>query len=247
MKNLFLILVITFFSANTFAQRQMKSIEDLINTKEPGWDLVQEWIGKAKNKVEILPCDTAKAKAALYQTQVTTRSPMGAIIYATGGLLIDHGWIRILGSGHARLNRSLPEWNLGKSFKETGDVPQFLLIADDAAGGFFAVNGGALGPDPGKVYYLAPDNLDWEALDLTYSDFLSFCFNGDLADFYKSLRWNQWEEEVARLDGNETYNFAPMLFTQEGKDINKVSRKAVPVQEQYEANMQFREQLGIGK
>lgn len=247
MKNLFLILVITFFSANTFAQRQMKSIEDLINTKEPGWDLVQEWIDKAKNKVEILPCDTAKAKAALYQTQVTTRSPMGAIVYATGGLLIDHGWIRILGSGHARLNRSLPEWNLGKSFKETGEVPQFLLIADDAAGGFFAVNGGALGPDPGKVYYLAPDNLDWEALDLSYSDFLSFCFNGDLADFYKTLRWNQWEEEVARLDGNETYNFVPMLFTKEGKDINKVSRKAVPVQEQYEMNMSFREQLGIGK
>ncbi|SFM73849.1 Protein of unknown function DUF2625 [Chitinophaga sp. YR627] len=247
MKNLFLILVITFFSANIFAQRQMKNIEDLINTKEPGWDLVQEWIGKAKNKVEILPCDTAKAKAALYQTQVTTRSPMGAIIYATGGLLIDHGWIRILGSGHARLNRSLPEWNLGKSFKETGEVPQFLLIADDAAGGFFAVNGGALGPDPGKVYYLAPDNLDREALDLSYSDFLSFCFNGDLADFYKTLRWNQWEEEVARLDGNETYNFLPMLFTKEGKDINKVSRKAVPVQEQYEMNMSFREQLGIGK
>jgi len=38
-------------------------------------------------------------KSALVAVQVTTRSPMGAIIYETGGILVDHGWIRILGSG----------------------------------------------------------------------------------------------------------------------------------------------------
>jgi hypothetical protein len=42
---------------------------------------------------------------------------MGAIIYETGGLLVDNGWIRILGSGHKKLDRNLPEWNKGKSIK----------------------------------------------------------------------------------------------------------------------------------
>src|SRR5690606_12025169 len=107
----------------------------------------------------VLPCDTLKAKEALYKTQVTTRSPMGAIIYSSGGLLVDGGWIRILGSGNIKLNRTIPDWNKGKSFKEFGEPPTFLLVADDAAGGFFAINGGGLGKDAGKVYYLSPDNM----------------------------------------------------------------------------------------
>jgi hypothetical protein len=231
----------------TFAQNKMRPLDQLINKTEPGWTLVQEWIGKAKNKVEILPVDTVKAKDALFKTQVTTRSPMGAIVYSSGGLLVDGGWIRILGSGHNRLNRTLPDWNKGKSFKEFGEAPAFLLVADDAAGGFFAVNGGALGSDAGKVYYLSPDNLEWEPLDLSYTGFLNFCFNGDLDEFYKELRWTDWKAEVAKLDGNKAYNFFPYLWTQEGKDINKVSRKPISVEEQFSFTIDMRKQLGLAK
>jgi Protein of unknown function DUF2625 len=239
--------ILSLLTLMTFSQNKMRPLDQLINKTEPGWTLVQEWINKAKNKVEVLPCDTVKAKDALYKTQVTTRSPMGAIIYSTGGLLIDSGWIRILGSGSTKLNRTLPDWNKGKSFKEYGEQPSFLLIADDAAGGFFAVNGGAFGNDAGKVYYLSPDNIEWEPLELTYTEFLNFCFNGDLADFYKDLRWNGWKAEVAKLDGNSAYNFFPFLWTKEGKDINKVSRKPIPVEEQFSFTLDMRKQLGLTK
>lgn len=226
------------------AQNKMKPIDELINKTEPGWPLVLEWISSAKNKVEILACDTAKAKDALYKTQVTTRSPMGAIIYSTGGLLIDNGWIRILGSGHSKLDRTVPDWNKGKTFKEYGEVPSFLLIADDAVGGFFAINGGALGKDLGKVYYLSPDNLNWEPLELTYTEFLLFCFNHDLNKYYEGLRWKNWHDDVSTLDGNKVYNFYPFLWTKEGKNIDKNSRKQIPVEEQYNFNMDMKEQLG---
>jgi len=85
--------VILFFSLPLIglSQNKMRKAEDLINTKEPGWVLVQQWIDSAKNSIEVLPVDTAKAKDALYKTQVTTRSPMGAIIYMTGGILVDDG------------------------------------------------------------------------------------------------------------------------------------------------------------
>src|SRR5687768_14036594 len=127
--------ILSLLTLATFSQNTMRPLDQLINKTDPGWTLVQEWISKAKNKVEVLPCDTAKAKDALFKTQVTTRSPMGAIIYATGGLLVDDGWIRILGSGGTKLTRSLPDWNKGKSFTVFGEQPSFLLVADDAAGG----------------------------------------------------------------------------------------------------------------
>ncbi len=247
MKQNFLFLALTFFSLMATAQNKMRSVDELINKTEPGWTLVQQWIDSAKNKVEVLSCDTAKAKDALYKTQVTTRSPMGAIIYSTGGLLIDNGWIRILGSGNSKLSRTLPDWNKGKSFKEFGDRPPFLLVADDVVGGFFAVNGGQFGKDAGKIYYLAPDNLEWEALDMTYTEFLNFCFSGDIAKFYENLRWTNWKDEVSKLDGGRVFNFYPFLWTKEGKDINKVSRKAIPIEEQYSFNMSSRNQLGLDK
>lgn len=220
----------------------MKSLEELINKTEPGWPLVEEWISKATNPVEILPADPGKAAAALYQTQVTTRSPMGAIIYHTGGILIDHGWIRILASGSERMKRSLPIWNLGKSFEHHGEAPGFLLIADDVMGGLFAINGGALGEATGMVYYFAPDTLEWENLDVKYSGFIDFCLTGNLQQFYENLRWPGWEEKVAALDGDTAYSCYPFLWTNEGKDITRVVRRATPIEEVYQMNKDFRKQ-----
>jgi hypothetical protein len=241
----YLLAIFTFFSLTTTAQNKMRSVEELINNSDPGWTLVKEWIDSAKNKIEILPVDSIKAKNALFQTQVTTRSPMGSIIYLTGGLLIDNGWIRILGSGSSKLNRSLPDWNKGKSFKNVGETPSFFLIADDAIGGFFILNWGGLGNDLGNVYYFAPDNLDYEPLNITYTEFLLFCFNNDLNDFYEGYRWENWETEVSTLPGDKVFNFFPPLWTKEGKEINKISRMAISIEEQYRVNLDLRKQLGL--
>lgn len=243
MRNLPLAIALLVSIGSTTAQT-MRPVEDLINTKEPGWPPVQEWVAAAKNKVEVLPCDTARAKAALYKTQISTRSPMGAIVYSTGGILVDDGWIRILGSGSGKLPRSLPEWNEGKSHGEGGKT-LFYLIADDVIGGFFAINGGGLGKDNGKVYYLAPDTLEWEAMGWTYSEFLLYCFSADLDKFYSGYRWKGWRKELDSISGDQTYNFFPPLFTKEGKDLTKSSRKPVPVAEQYSYTLDMRRQLGI--
>lgn len=210
----------------------MRTVSELINSKEPRWDLVTQWIKEARNKVEILPKDSKRAEQALYEAQVTTRSPMGAIIYESGGILIDEGWIRILGSGSVRLNRSLIGWNMGKSMSQLGERPSFLLIADDAIGGFFAINAGAFGEeDSGKVFYFSPDHVEWESLGIGYSEFLTFCFSGDLNKFYEGLRWKGWQAEIKHMDGNQGLSFYPFLWTKEGKDISKVSRKPVPIEE----------------
>lgn len=131
-----------------------QSLEELIHRDDPAWPLVQEWIAKATRPVEVLP-PSADAGASLVALQVTTRSPMGAIVLETGGILVDHGWIRILGSGHPRLPRSLPGWNAACG-PGTSDMPPFLRVADDAIGGFFALNGGHFGPGGPNVWYFSP-------------------------------------------------------------------------------------------
>ncbi|TDO73650.1 uncharacterized protein DUF2625 [Flavobacterium chryseum] len=243
----FPLIVLIFLTFAATAQNKMKKAEELIDKADPGWTLVKDWIKTAKNKVEVLFVDASIAKDALYKTQVTTRSPMGAIVFMTGGILVDDGWIRILGSGNSKFNRTLPDWNKGKSFKEFGETPSFLLIADDAIGGFYLLNGGGLGSDVGKIYYFSPDNLEYEQLDITYSEFLEFCFNNDLDKFYEGNRWNGWRQEVSKLKGDEVFNFYPFLWTAEGSDINKSSRKIIPVQEQYSLNLDLRKQLGFDK
>lgn len=133
----FTFIILVLVSLTTFSQTKMRPIEELINENDSGWPFVKEWIKSAKNKVEILSVDKQKAIDALYKTQITTRSPMGSIVFETGGILVDNGWIRILGSGSEKLKRSLPQWNLGKGFTEFGQASSFLLVADDAIGGSF--------------------------------------------------------------------------------------------------------------
>lgn len=211
----------------------MKPIGQLINRQDSGWQLVQQWLAEASNPVEVLPApDDATREQALFETQVTTRSPMGALIYECGGLLIDSGWLRILGSGHPRLPRSLPHWNRGRTMREIGQPPPFLLIADDVVGGFFAVDGGGLGLAPGQVCYFAPDTLSWESTGRGYSDFLVWCFRGDLAKYYETFRWPGWREEIAALAGDQTLSVYPFLSCA-GPSIGERSRRPCDIAEIY--------------
>src|ERR1041384_1951040 len=131
----------------------MRPLNELINAQDPGIEKIREWIGDAVNTWEVLP-PSEQREEVLLQTQVTTRSTMGAIAYETGGILIDAGWLRFLGSGHPKLPRTLPGWNQGRS-------SGFYLVADDAVGGFFAINGGAFGAEVKNMYYWPPESLAW--------------------------------------------------------------------------------------
>ncbi|MDR2951296.1 MAG: DUF2625 domain-containing protein [Prevotella sp.] len=222
----------------------MRTLQELVNTDEPGWPIIKEWIDLAKNKVEILPCESQRAENALINTQVTTRSLMGAIIYNTGGLLIDNGWIRILGSGSHRMKRTLPDWNIGKTFSEFGEPAPYLLVADDAIGGFYAINGGFFGQDMGDMYYFAPDMLKWIPMEIGYSQFLLFCFETNMNDFYAGLRWNNWQKDIENLHPDYTYSFYPFLWTKEGVDINKVHKEVIPAEEAYNFNMDSMSTVG---
>lgn len=213
-----------------------RPIQDLIDESDPAWPIVEQWARDAQISIEVLPTDRAAGEAALSAVQVTTRSPMGAICYHAAGMFLDHGWLRILGAGgHDRFERSLPGWNEGRS-------NGFYLVADDAIGGSFAMNGGGLGEDRGNLYYYAPDTLAWEPCEFGYSTFLEWAVSDGLQKFYEPLRWDGWQSEVAQLTGDQSINFFPFLFA-EGRPLAERSRRPLPVAEQYGLQLDMQQQL----
>jgi hypothetical protein len=211
-----------------------KTLNELVNPDDPGIALIREWISSADNPTEILTPSESRNEVLL-ELQVTTRSTLGALAYDTGGVVVDHGWLRFLGSGHAKLNRTLSAWNRGR-----GDG--LYLVADDAVGGFFAINGGALGEDIQNVYYWSPDQLEWESLGIGLTDFFRWSLTSRLADFYEDLRWATWQTDVIDLAADQCFSFYPPLWTKEGS-INRSNRRAIPATEAYDVKMEIVRQL----
>ena len=218
----------------------MRELTELIDQQSSGWLMVQQWLKEANNNYELLPCDPTLARSALHQLQVTTLSPPGAVLYETGGILVDNGWLRILGSGHPRLARAPASWMQSVT---TGRNFQALLVADDVSGGFFALNGGEFGEDRGGVYYFAPDSLEWESLDTNYSGFLHWALCGNLESFYQSVRWTGWREETSEMNGDAVYSFYPFLWTEPQLVIEQRSRAVVSVDEHWSLSMNLQHQL----
>lgn len=211
-----------------------KTLDELVNREEPAIALIREWVSTAENHSEILPPSDARGEVLL-DVQITTRSPLGALAHETGGVLVDHGWIRFLGSGHPKLKRTLSEWNRGRS-------DGLYLVADDAVGGFFAINGGALGDDVKNIYYWPPDRLEWEPLEIGFTDFFCWSLTSKLADFYSNLRWPEWEADLANLSGDQSFNFCPFLWIKDSSACES-DRRPVPVEEAFDLKVDIVRQL----
>lgn len=212
----------------------MRSLEELLDTSDPGIQRIYEWIEAAAVDVKVLP-PSDQREQVLLDVQVTTRSTMGAIAYETGGIIVDNGWLRFLGSGHPSFTRTLPAWNAGRG-------EGFYLIADDAVGGFFALNGGKLGEDIGSVYYLAPDDLEWLALEMGYTDLFYSAVTGNFSPFYADLRWTAWQADTRQLAHDRCFFFYPPLWTDQGS-IAKSTRGEVPAAEAFTLKIDFLQQF----
>lgn len=212
----------------------VKMLAELTSTSEPAIDLIRQWAATSNHDVVVLP-PSSDRESVLLHVQVTTRSTLGAVAYETGGILVDQGWLRFLGSGHPRLTRTLASWNNGRS-------DSFYLVADDAAGGFFAINGGAFGDDRGNVYYWSPDNLEWEALKLGYTDLLHWALTEDLAQFYADLRWPTWKQDLEQLSADRCFGFFPFLWS-EHSPTNEMLRREISIEEAFDLKADVVKQL----
>lgn len=174
-----------------------------------------------------LRVDRTAGEECLYRLQVTARSPLGALALETGGLLIDHGWLRIYGGG----SNHFPDLATVNGLRGAGEgSPGYLLVGTDVLGGQFAVDGGALGGAQGEVHYFGPDTLRWDSLGLGHGDWVRWAITG-VDDFYATLRWGDWRSEVEGVRPDQGITCYPFLFTAQGKDVGGTARRVVPWEE----------------
>lgn len=170
---------------------------------------------------------------ALDVLKITSKSALGSIILNTSGIVIDN-WIRILGHGSDRgilLYNSIGEGGIATK------INKMLIVADDVIGGLFALNAGKFAERIGEVWYFAPDTLQWEPLEMEYSEFIAWIAQGNVDEFYSSMRWSTWKEDCEKVKFNEAILIYPFLWSNEIQ-LEKADKRIVPVEELLEINQE---------
>ncbi len=142
-----------------------------------------------------------------------------ATVANAGALIVDHGWLRVLGCGAA----GLPDV-VAASKQETGRV----TIGFDVLGGQFAWTATQPGSPP-TVHYYGPDDLEWLDMEQGYTDWLHAMLSGSMTRFYETLRWPAWEDEVTATAPDQGISAYPPPWSGEGRHLATVSRMPIPL------------------
>lgn len=201
----------------------MRPLNELVMPDATAWDEVREAVGAAPHPVELLPTEPERAGPCLAGLQVTTRSWLGAVVFHTGGIVVDHGWLRVYGSG-------CPDRSVDDLVTVNARSPLNYVIADDVLGGRFRWWQDEP-EEPPTVRYFGPDELEWQDLQVGYAQWLAWMLSADLPRFYENLRWDGWEAEVASCPLDHGLSAYPPPWTVEGRDIAAASRRAVALEE----------------
>jgi hypothetical protein len=186
---------------------------------DAAWDEIIRSAQAAPYPVQVLPADPLRARECLTRLEISDRSWLGAVTLNSGGLTVDHGWLRVLGSGTDQLVDVVSASKPGQGL---------ILVAYDVLGGYFNWGVSQPGARP-TIHYFAPDSLQYEDLGRGYAEWLDAMLSGAMTQFYSALRWTGWEAEVAATALDRGIHAFPPPSTVEGKDLNKVSRKDVPI------------------
>ncbi|WGH92884.1 DUF2625 family protein [Auritidibacter ignavus] len=189
------------------------------------WPAIDELLSEHSERVHRVEADPARARQVLNELGVSEVSHMGALLTHTAGLLIDGGWLRILGSG----NDELPDLTVWTP-RHNGR-PLYMTIAVDVIGGIYAIDGGGLGISTGYICYFDPVRLNWGPLAPDYAGFLNWVFSSGYEELYEDLRWEDHLQQVRTLDMTQGIRFDPPLHQSEGVDINTLQRETVELED----------------
>ena len=115
------------------------------------------------------------------------------------------------------------------------DIEGLFLVASDVLGGLFAIN---IYEGKNLIWYFAPDTLEWKCMDMQYNEFLAWCMQGDIDEFYSTIRWNNWKDDVKNIGINFALLIYPFLWSREC-DIETASKKMVSIDEVIKINFEY--------
>jgi Protein of unknown function DUF2625 len=131
---------------------RVRGLEALIQVDDPAWPALTDLFARSTVPVRVLPLgDPAAGPTTLYRLQVTARSFLGALALNCGGVLVDDGWVRLLGGGTTVGGddaSGLPDLATANGLGDPEPArcaPSTLIVGFDVLGGTFAINP-AIGP-----------------------------------------------------------------------------------------------------
>jgi hypothetical protein len=222
---------------------RIRSAGELANPEVPAWPAISSLMSEAPvDAIVVPPRDADAGPQTLFRLQVTTGSTLGALAAYCGALLVDHGWLRLLGSGLEGLP-SLAEANGLGGPTERSAPPGHLVIGHDVLGGTFAVNGGGLPGDQGEICYFGPDTLSWTPIGVAgHSALVRWALSGGLGETFADLRWPGWEPQAAATGPGQAIFTYPPLWAAESRG-SIVQRGVVPLSEVLGVRDDFARQL----
>lgn len=201
------------------------------------WNEVVGMIFESNRKVQIFDGSHEVGRMELELLNLNGRSVLGTVILYTSGICIDN-WVRIIGQTCIERKGLITYNNVGEKIFLDG----MLIIGQDIVGGIFAINNRRFIDGLHKVWYFAPDTLEWECLDMKYAEFFTWLINGNIDEFYSSMRWNNWREDCKNVTFDEVILIYPFLWAKEC-NLNRASKKVVSYEELKELNFELAEKL----
>lgn len=187
-------------------------------------EMILKSIKESPKEIRILPKQDKQLLVIKNQYSINEESTLGAIVYNTGGIMVDE-WIRIYGAGDI-------------DFTERNKLFPYdkIVVAEDILGGLFIILEG------GNVAYFAPDTLEIEDMEISFGQFIYWCLHGDTDTFYTDYRWEHWQEEVKSLGIDYGMSFYPYLWA-EAESLEKRHRQAILMKEIIGLEMDFCQQI----
>jgi len=206
------------------------------------WGELNKMFSDSNKNIKLNRGNTSNGQNALDVLKITSKSALGSILFNTSGITVDN-WIRVLGSENEE-NRGILSYNKINENGVASNIDKMLIVADDVVGGVFALNAGKFSDGIGDVWYFAPDTLQWESLEMKYSEFVSWISMGNTDDFYSTLRWSKWKDDVSNVTFDEAILVYPFLWSNE-IEIEKADKKTVPVEELLNINQEYSEKFKL--
>ncbi|MGH1144965.1 DUF2625 family protein [Bacillus pseudomycoides] len=206
------------------------------------WKEISNMFTDSSKKIKLNINETTNGKNTLEVLQITSKSALGSIVYNTSGIIVDD-WIRILGSDSEK-NRGILSYNLVNKDGVATKIDKMLIVADDIVGGVFALNAGKFSIGVGDIWYFAPDTLEWESLDMKYSEFITWIAQGNMNEFYSTLRWNTWKEDSEIVKFDEAILIYSFLWSNE-LQLEKADKKIVPAKELLNINQEYSKKFNL--
>lgn len=200
------------------------------------WNEILQVFSTSKSNIIQVPGENAIGENTVKMLGLNEKTALATIIYNVAGITIDN-CIRILGQGNSEIV-SIAEINKIENGIPT-KIKGLLIVATDIFGGMYAMNTEEIDGVLGEIFYFGPDTLEWEVLNMKYSQFLYWTVNGNTEEFYESMKWNDWEKYAETTNFNQGILIYPFLWSQEIK-LETASKKIVPFEELVNVNMECR-------